>query len=116
MAVPVTTRLLAAGLASRLVTIGRHVDPEQFVAGVRGQLAGLGVAAELGLVPSSDPGRSDKPARRIIRIKGRRLVGYAVRVTGLTAEEALTIQEQGLGSHRRMGCGVFLPLSEGGRR
>jgi CRISPR-associated protein Cas6 len=66
-------------------------------------------------VDSSDPDRPGQPTRRVIRIKGRRLVGYAVCVTGLTAEESLVVQEQGLGSHRRMGCGIFLPISGGGR-
>jgi len=30
-------------------------------------------------------------------------------ITNLTAEESLTLQEQGLGGRRRMGCGVFVP-------
>jgi CRISPR-associated protein Cas6 len=105
----------AANLVSRLVTIGHHLDPELFVASARAQLARLGVAAELGLVPSSDPDRPDQPVRRVIRIKGRKIIGYAVCVTGLTAEESLTVQENGLGSRRRMGCGVFWPLWGGGR-
>jgi CRISPR-associated protein Cas6 len=105
----------AVTIASRLVLLGHHVDPEPFLDSAHRQLAGLGVAAELGLVPSSDPARPSQPSRRVVRIKGRRVVGYAVCVIGLTAEESLTVQEQGLGSHRRMGCGVFLPLSGGGR-
>jgi CRISPR-associated protein Cas6 len=105
----------APDVASRLVTLGHHVEPELFGAAAHRQLSELGVAAELGLVPSSDPARPGQPVRRVIRIKGRRIIGYAVRITGLTGEESLTVQEQGLGSHRRMGCGVFLPLSGGGR-
>lgn len=99
----------AAELSSRLVTIGRHIDPGPFLASVREQLAGLGVAAEPSLTSSTDPARSGQPCRRVIRVKGRRIVGYALRISGLTAEESLTVQERGLGSRRRMGCGVFVP-------
>jgi len=36
-------------------------------------------------------------------------VGYAVRVSGLSDEDSLKLQERGLGGKRRMGCGVFVP-------
>jgi CRISPR-associated protein Cas6 len=104
----------APALSARLVTIGHHVEPAAFKASVHQQLAALGVLAEPGLIPSADPARAGQPVRRVIRVKGRRIVGYAVRVAGLTAEESLTVQERGLGSRRRMGCGVF--VSEGGVR
>ena len=38
------------------------------------------------------------------------MIGYALRVFGLTAEESIRLQEEGLGGRRRMGCGVFLPI------
>jgi CRISPR-associated protein Cas6 len=100
----------SAGLAARLVTIGRFVEPEAFEASIRRQLASLGISAEPALVPSADPTRSGQPTRRILRIKGRRIVGYALRVVDLTAEESLIVQEHGLGGRRRMGCGMFLPI------
>ena len=102
----------ATELTARLVTIGRYVDPSPFLASVARQLVELRVAAEPGLVPSPDPDRAGSPIRRVLRIKGRRIVGYAVRIVGLTAEESLLVQENGLGSRRRMGCGVF--VREGG--
>ena len=98
----------AASLASRLVTIGHHEEPAAFEDSLRRQLAELGVAAEPALLPSPDPSRAGQPSRRVLRVKGRRIVGYPVLVAGLTAEESLTLQEAGLGSRRRMGCGVFV--------
>jgi hypothetical protein len=32
-------------------------------------------------------------------------------ISGLTAAESLLVQEHGLGSRRRMGCGVFVPAA-----
>jgi CRISPR-associated protein Cas6 len=102
----------APRLMSRLVTIGRLIEPEEVADSLRRQLAGLGIAGELGFLPSPDPNRAGQPSRRVLRIKGRRIVGYAVSVDGLTAEDSLRLQEQGLGSRRRMGCGVFVPAGE----
>lgn len=103
----------AANLAARLVTIGRIIEPTAFEDSLRRQLAGYGVSAVPKLVPSTDPSRVGQPTRRVLRIKGRKIVGYAVGVEGLTAEESLIVQERGLGSRRRMGCGVFVPARMG---
>jgi len=45
--------------------------------------------------------------RRSLTVGGRRVVGYSVRVTGLSADESLALQEKGIGGKRRMGCGLF---------
>lgn len=45
--------------------------------------------------------------RQRIRVAGRRIVGFSVRVRGLTAEGSIRLQEEGLGGKRGMGCGVF---------
>ena len=100
-------------LSARLVTIGRLIEPAEFEASARRQLAALGVSARLEFVPEAEPSCAGRPTRRVLRIKGRRIVGYALRVAGLTAEESLLVQESGLGSRRRMGCGVFVPVVSG---
>jgi CRISPR-associated protein Cas6 len=102
----------AANLAARLVTIRHALDADALLAAARRDLAALGTAAALSLVPSTRAGREGEPLRRVIRIKDKRVVGYAVRVFGLTAEESLRLQEAGLGGRRRFGCGVFTPLEE----
>lgn len=43
------------------------------------------------------------------RVGGRMVLGYAVRVGGLSADQSLRLQSVGLGGKRRMGCGVFRP-------
>lgn len=105
----------APALASRLVTIGHLTEPGAVIESLGRQLAGLGVKAEVGFAPSTHPDHQGEPSRRVIRIKGRTIVGYAVNVLGLTAEESLVVQEHGLGSRRRMGCGVFGPFRKEAR-
>jgi len=47
--------------------------------------------------------------RRTVRIHDREVVGFALRVQDLTAEESLHLQEHGLGGRRLFGCGIFVP-------
>lgn len=47
--------------------------------------------------------------RRTVTIRGKRLVGFSVRVTGLDADASLRLQARGLGGRRSMGCGLFRP-------
>jgi CRISPR-associated protein Cas6 len=98
----------ATALRSRLVVIKvaniqpESVTGEQFADAVRRQLAELGVSAQAIVTIGK---------RRTLRVKQREIVGYEVVVEGLTAEESIALQEQGLGGKRHMGCGVFVPWS-----
>ena len=101
-------------LTSRLVTIGRLIEPSSFEASVRRQLAEMGVAGEPRFLPSPSPKHADGPSRRVLRIKDRRIVGYPLVISGLTAAESLIVQEKGVGEPwRRMGCGVFVRIGGG---
>jgi hypothetical protein len=100
-------------LSSRLVTIGQISESSAFEESLRRQLDGLGVAAEPRFLPSTDPLHRGGPARRVLRIKQRKIIGYPICISGLTAEESLIVQEHGLGSRRRMGCGLFVPAPSG---
>ncbi len=108
-------------LRSRLVVIkvsdvdASQLTAETFLAAAQKQLAALGISDQAQLsIPCSRDGTS--PQRRTLRIKDKEVVGYEVIIEGLTAEESLNIQEQGLGGRRHMGCGVFAPFvqREGG--
>jgi len=100
----------ASALMSRLVTIKGAVEPNSFAAMARSQLDDLGIAGELSFVPATREPWVGQPLRRVLRIKDRQVIGYAVYVEYLTAEESLRLQEHGLGGRRRMGCGVFVPI------
>lgn len=101
--VPEVRALLAvASLRARLVTIKGFMEEAAFVEAAKRQLASFGVTGEL-----------HRGERRTFRVKDKQVVGFEVGITGLTAEESLTLQEHGLGGRRRMGCGMFVPTKVG---
>lgn len=101
----------AAALHCRVVTTRNGHDPARFDAEIARQLAALGIRGNVFRVPRNTARRNSRdPSRRIVRVKDKRIVGYAMLATELTAEESIRLQERGLGGRRRMGCGVFVPF------
>jgi len=92
----------AAALRSRLVIIKGFMDADGFLAAAQRQLDQLQARGRLSL-----------GVRRTMGIKDKEVVGYAVAVSELTADESLDLQEQGIGGRRRFGCGVFVPRLKG---
>ena len=84
-------------LYSHLVTTKNGDDEERFNATIRSQLDSLGIQGKF-LVGS----------RKTFKVSGKQIVGYRLLVTGLTAEESIALQENGLGGRRKMGCGIFI--------
>lgn len=74
---------------------------ERYRAELERQLAALEVSATLELC-----------GRRTVTIRGKRLIGYSVRLTGLEADASLRVQERGLGGRRALGCGLFRPTRD----
>jgi CRISPR-associated protein Cas6 len=102
----------AASLASRLVTFRHALTPSDLEEDVRRELARLEIGGTPRFVPSARPVYSGQPIRRVLRIKEKKVIGFALRVVGLRAPESIRLQEEGLGGRRRMGCGVFVPFKE----
>ncbi len=88
----------ATALYAHLVTTRNGQDQERFEAEISRQLAGMECRGKFSL------GR-----RRTFKIHNRQVVGYAVVVSELTADESIRLQESGLGGRRKMGCGFFEP-------
>jgi CRISPR-associated protein Cas6 len=101
----------AESLGSRLVTYRHGLDPVAVEACVRRELAGLEITAEPRLISSARPPWTGQPMRRVVTIAGRRVVGFSLRVSGLTPRESLRFQDHGLGGRRRFGCGVLTPVT-----
>ena len=96
-------------LKARWVTIrGFHEEPEPFAEALRRQLE---VVPELGQAPGSIA--CEVGPRRVQRIKGKQVVGFAVRLQGLDERASIAVQVAGLGGRRRMGAGVFVPPPRG---
>lgn len=110
--------LPSACVYSRLVVIKGFMDPDPFLAAAQRQLDDLGIKGTVALVAQpaiasanadSSHGSRSPFLRRTLRIRDREIVGFALRVSGLSAEESIRLQEVGIGGRRRFGCGVFIP-------
>lgn len=107
---PTVFQLVPASiLAAKMVTFKNASSPERFLMLVRQRLDEMEIVGEPG-IPLVEKGRhAGEPRRQILRIKGVRIVGYALQVAALTAEESIRLQESGLGGRTHMGCGFFVP-------
>ena len=108
----------ATRLYSRLVVIKGFLEPQAFLEAAQRQLEELDIKGKPSLVaqPRVAEANVDKHTgtrsaflRRTIRIHDKEVVGFALRVEELTAEESIRLQEKGLGGRRRFGCGIFIP-------
>lgn len=54
-------------------------------------------------------GRIELCGRRTVTIRDKRLIGFSVRVSGLSSAASMRLQERGLGGRRAIGCGLFRP-------
>lgn len=123
--VPQTTALIpSARLYSRLVIIKGFMEPQPFLEAVQRKLNAMGIKGTPSLVEQPElvaanqrkkKGTHSPFLRRTICIHDKEVVGFAVRVESLTAEESIRLQEQiGMDeatafSRRRFGCGIFVP-------
>jgi len=108
----------SARLYSRLVIIKGFTEPVGFLEAVHRQLADMNIQGEPSLVEQShvaeanrrrSTGSRSSYLRRTIRIRDKEIVGFALRVGNLTADESIRLQEEGIGGRRRFGCGIFIP-------
>lgn len=53
--------------------------------------------------------------RRIVTVDGDKVVGFGLRLAGLSDEDSLKVQYTGIGGRQRFGCGVFGPATREGR-
>ena len=98
----------AAILDARLVVIrltggipkpfDNEVFERRFLAEAHRQLAALGATGELVI-----------SGRQSLRVGGQRVIGCSVRVGGLSSDDSIKLQIEGIGGKRTMGCGVFRP-------
>jgi CRISPR-associated protein Cas6 len=103
----VRTLVPAPALVARIVTFKNSDTPEQFLTTARTKLTELGVSGEPQLPIHTDGPRAGEPKRRVVRVKGAAIPGYALLVSELSAPDSLKLQEEGLGGRTRVGCGFF---------
>ncbi|MBP7676307.1 MAG: type I-MYXAN CRISPR-associated protein Cas6/Cmx6 [Thermoanaerobaculia bacterium] len=101
----------ARNLAARLVVVKLTSFPLSGSARVDEEAARKAVDAELRRQMAQLPVEGQLHVRKLreVRVAGRRVLGFAVRVEGLDPEDSVRLQSAGLGGKRRMGCGIFIP-------
>jgi CRISPR-associated endonuclease/helicase Cas3 len=88
-------------LRARVVIIKGFTDPEPFMSAVQRQLDSIGV--------DGDPTVGQ---RRVVRIGDQTIVGFTLVVRSLSECDSLLLQRLGIGGRRRMGGGIFFPMSD----
>ncbi|MEZ5307413.1 MAG: type I-MYXAN CRISPR-associated protein Cas6/Cmx6 [Pyrinomonadaceae bacterium] len=95
-------------LYSRIVTFKNSETVEKFLETAKRELL---EALEID-APIEIPKEAYARHRRIITIKGKKVVGFSLIVKGLSEDDSLKLQSIGLGGRRAMGCGVFNPIAK----
>ncbi|MBI4661757.1 MAG: type I-MYXAN CRISPR-associated protein Cas6/Cmx6 [Verrucomicrobia bacterium] len=107
----------AANLFARIVTIKvsgiDNPSPEHFLDAVRRRLRESEIDGEPHLPTVASGPHTGQPRRRVLSLKERRLIGFALTVAGLSPEASFRLQRDSPFSRRRMGCGFFVPVEEG---
>lgn len=89
----------APALSCRLAVIKPFMEPETFRDAVVRQVQ----STELGKVDA----QVSVGARKVLSVGSQQIVGFSVRIAGLSPKVSLAIQSAGIGGKRKMGCGVF---------
>lgn len=93
---PVVRELLAYGTLYAPLVVADGPDEAVFVAGLRTALDALGV-------------RADPVCGRWQSVEDGQLVGCSVMLSGLDAAQSQRVLQEGIGPHRLLGCGLFIP-------
>lgn len=86
----------------------RSVEPGRFFQSAQAQLRRICTTGEVMPVLGDD----GKPVYHRVGVKEVNLLSHPVLVRGLSHEDSVALQSQGLGGKRRMGCGLFVPARE----
>lgn len=98
--VPKTKALIpVVALYSHLVTTRNGDAQERFEMEIARQMGNLNIQGSFSV-----------GERKTFRVHGKQVVGYTLLVSELNVEESISLQENGLGGRRKMGCGFFEPF------
>ncbi|MBI5331098.1 MAG: type I-MYXAN CRISPR-associated protein Cas6/Cmx6 [Betaproteobacteria bacterium] len=86
-----------AYLYSHFVDLGM-ADEVEFLAEARRHLDAMALPG--GLIPGK---------QRKMRVPRGEIVGYSLMLHDISLAQSITLQEQGLGGYRGLGCGLFIP-------
>lgn len=109
LSLPQPSGILKARLVTfKLEAVDHKEVPHYFLESCHKALERLEIKAQ----PFIDSNAEGDLARRTLRIKDKHVVGYGVIVEGLSEEDSIKLQCQGLGGRKHFGCGWFYPIRE----
>jgi CRISPR-associated protein Cas6 len=91
----------AESVRAHVVTIKGYMDMPEFERAARRKLDVLGLRDSIHMAV----GR-----RQVVRIRRQTIVGFRLRLDGLSDDESIRVQQIGIGGRRHFGCGLFLPV------
>jgi CRISPR-associated protein Cas6 len=91
-------------LEARIVTIKGFLDASALETAAQNHLDRLEIVGKVRVLTRPD----GQPRCRTVKIHKKKVVGFGVRVEGLSDRDSLLLQQQGIGGRRKMGCGLFL--------
>jgi len=86
--------------------------PDTFLESVKKSLAKLDITGTPRLEEAPAQTQRDQFARRIVKVKDVTITGYGVYVDDLSETDSMKLQSMGIGGRRKMGCGLFIPVSK----
>jgi CRISPR-associated protein Cas6 len=99
------TIVSSPNLEARLVTIKGFKDATTFATAAQNQIDRLEIVGKVRVLTRPD----GNPRCRTVKIHEKKVVGFGVRVEGLSNRDSLTLQHLGIGGRRKLGCGLFAP-------
>ncbi len=102
----------ASSLVSRIVTIKGYQNPESFLVAIAKQMAALEIQGHATIPIFEEGPRQGEHRRRVVKIKNRTVVGFALGIDGLSDRDSYKLLVHGLGGRRHMGCGIFYPVRQ----
>ena len=91
-----TLQPLATLYAYRVAAVS--ADESEFMQAMEAELTALAIAGERVC-----------GKRHSLRVDGLEMTTFSMMLHGLVAEQSLRLQQHGLGNHRLLGCGLFVP-------
>lgn len=95
---PRTRSLLAHPVIYALCVISGDDQEASFVSYIRDVLDTLGIS-----------GQEIVGKKRVLQSDNGSIVGFSLMVAGLSLKDSIRVQQRGLGFHRSLGCGIFVP-------
>ncbi|MEL6930845.1 MAG: type I-MYXAN CRISPR-associated protein Cas6/Cmx6, partial [Cyanobacteria bacterium J06600_6] len=96
----------ASSLYSRIVTIRRRTEPQEFLEVAQRQIDELGIEGILSILKKKNGELQCRRMQISKRERNSSNRGYGVEVTNLSEIDSLTLQRIGIGGRRKMMCGI----------